>query len=627
MSSDDMFVPAKLEVHVRAIQEHPDIRFFHTNYYIFDEQRGLKCVLEEDPRNFVASVEFQVLHYLDRNCANGISIAFRRDVFETVGDFNEQYRYGQDFDMWLRINARYRARLIDRKTVVTRWHSQRDTSSFPEGGFYDSARACMEFLNTHSFSECFPAMGLTTPQGAAKAIKETMAVVFNSNAMMYKCYFNTALLERLCEWLSQYCPGDLKTALMPHLTGTIENIKKSELPEEVKTALLNFSENMMNDYHYTPHDFQKEAAQYARKILTSGHTEKVESIRRYLSLLNPENDHQNLNHDRQGPLVSVVMPAFNASEYIAKAIESVLYQSDSNFELIIVDDGSTDNTKDIIAGFKDNRIKYFYKENAGASSARNLAIQESQGSFIIILDSDDMMAPDFIVRHITEFENNPEADLVYCDDCLIDEDGQASRVITRPEYTEREFLIRDLFRCGFPVVPFRTCIRRKVFDQIGLYDEDLRVAEDYDMMCRFIKDGMKIHHLNDALYLRRMVSNSLSRNPDVRNAECHFEVVGRFADTFAPEELFPNVDWEKITPEKRPLHGKCLIAETYMAIAADYMKSNSPKIYIKAVLDLAHDELSGCLEMEPDDQNIRRLLQQCESVKQKYDEPVNQIVC
>jgi glycosyltransferase involved in cell wall biosynthesis len=626
LSSDDLFEPDKLEIHVQAFKEHPDIRFFHTNYYIFDEKRGLKCVLEDDPRNFVAPVEFQVLHYLDRNCANGISVVIHREVFEQVGFFDEKYRYGQDFDMWLRINAQYRARFIDRKTVVTRWHSNRDTCSFPEGGFYDSARACIEFLNAHTFSECFPALDLKIAKGAAKAIKETIAVVFNPNAMMYKCYFNTALLERLCEWLCQFCPDDLKRALMPRLAGTIENLKNSNLPQELKDALLEFSQNLEKDYHYAPHDFIKKAAESARKFLTCGNSKKVESIQRYLSLFNPHNDQQTLEDDLQGPLVSVIMPAYNSSGHIAKAIESVLDQSYQNFELIIVDDGSTDNTKEIIAGFKDNRIKYFYKENAGASSARNLAVQNSRGTFIVILDSDDMMAPDFILRHITEFENHPDVDLIYCDDQLIDDEDRPIRVIVRPEYTKRELLIRDLFRCGFPVVPFRTCIRRDVFDTIGFYDETLRVAEDYDMMRRLLRAGKKVHHLKDALYLRRTGRGSLSRNPDIRNAESHFEVMRRFAETFAPEELFPDIAWRKIAPEMRQLHGKLRIAETYMAIAADYVKSKSPEIYIQPVLELAYENLNNCVEIEPENMKILNLLKKCESIKYKYGSKVHQVV-
>jgi glycosyltransferase involved in cell wall biosynthesis/ADP-heptose:LPS heptosyltransferase len=331
--------------------------------------------------------------------------------------------------------------------------------------------------------------------------------------------------------------------------------------------------------------------------------------------------------NQSNPLVSIIMPAYNAAEYIAEAIESVLIQNYRNFELIIVDDGSIDNTRDIIAGFKDEKIKYFYKENAGAASARNLGIKKSQGAFLIHLDSDDMITPDFIAKHLQQFEKHPEADLVYCDDYLIDENEKPIRVIERSEYPDQKSLIRDLFRSGFPVVPFRTCIRRSVFDKIGFFDEDLLIGEDYDMMRRFAKSGLKIHHLKGALYLRRMTSDSLSRNYSAQKAKCHFDVLKRFTDTFAYDELFPNVAWDKISAQMRQLHAKCLAAVTYLAIGQDYVKSNSPPIYAKMAFRQACSELNDCLKIDPNNQQIQQLLQKCEFGEQKYDEQIQQAVC
>ncbi|UCC23545.1 MAG: glycosyltransferase, partial [Planctomycetota bacterium] len=169
-------------------------------------------------------------------------------------------------------------------------------------------------------------------------------------------------------------------------------------------------------------------------------------------------------------LVSVIMPAYNAAEHIAEAIESVLIQNYRNFELIIVDDGSTDNTRDIVAGFKDEKIKYFHKQNAGPSSARNFAIKQARGQYIMPLDADDMMTPDFIASHLQEFKKHPEADLVYSDVLLIDTNSNPIRVMKKPEYQDRRHMVRDLLRAGHPIVPFRLGIRKSVFDKIGLYD-------------------------------------------------------------------------------------------------------------------------------------------------------------
>ncbi|MGB2865501.1 MAG: glycosyltransferase [Sedimentisphaerales bacterium] len=331
--------------------------------------------------------------------------------------------------------------------------------------------------------------------------------------------------------------------------------------------------------------------------------------------------------NKDNPLVSVIMPAYNAAAYIAEAIESVLIQNYRNFELLIINDGSTDNTEEIVAGFKDKSIKYFRQENRGLAATHNAGIRHSRGEFVIKLDADDMMTPDFIARHLQEFEKHPEASLVYCDDYLIDRNDKPIRILKRPEYTDRKLLIRDMFRSGFPVVPFRTCIRKNVFDKIGFFDENLPVAEDYDMMRRFVKHGLKICHLTGALYLRKMTENSLSRNLTPQKAKSHFELVKRFVETFSYDELFPDVDWDEIPADKRQLHAKCLAVVNYLAIGQDFSQSNSTRFYANIAFEHACSELRDCLKIDPDNRQIQELLQKCELGRQRYEKHVQQAVC
>ena len=137
-------------------------------------------------------------------------------------------------------------------------------------------------------------------------------------------------------------------------------------------------------------------------------------------------------------------------------------------------------------------------------------------------------------------------------------------IINRPEYPDSKSAIADLFRCGFPIVPFRTCIRKSVFDEIGLYDERLIVAEDYDMVRRFIEHDLRMRHLSGPLYLRRMTVNGLSRVFNAAKAKSHFEVVGKFTETFTPEQLFPGVKWNKFPAEQKSLLAKCKAALVYL---------------------------------------------------------------
>jgi len=320
------------------------------------------------------------------------------------------------------------------------------------------------------------------------------------------------------------------------------------------------------------------------------------------------------------PLVSVIIPVYNAEKYIASAIESVLIQNYRNFEVIVIDDGSTDNTKQIIDSFGDEKIRCFYQPNAGLASSHNAGIKKSKGQFLIKLDADDIMTPDFIEKHLKIFEQFPETDLVYCDDTLVDEGDKVLRVIRRPEYSDTNLLIRDLFQCGFPVVPFRTCIKRSVFDKIGFFDETLCMAEDYDMICRFVKSGLKIKHLPEPLYFRRMTTNSLSRDSNLKKAQDHFKVVKRFTQVFTPQQLFPETNWQNIPEDQKKLLAKCRVALAFLAIGNEYIKTQRSD-YSSTAFEFAHNELNECLRLDPQNPQILSLLEKCKALQTQYSDP------
>ena len=397
---------------------------------------------------------------------------------------------------------------------------------------------------------------------------------------------------------------------------------RTELTKAIQSAVLNPGTNNENRRKFLQQHC--DSLNHDAAIKCSEHLQAIAQKHFYTE--QSKHDRLNLSGIHAEPLVSVIMPAYNAAEYIAAAIKSVLSQDYRNFELIIINDGSTDDTEKIIHDIKDDRIRYFRQENQGLAATHNTGIRQSQGEFIVKLDADDKMTPDFIARHLQEFEKHPEADLVYCDDRLIGSNDMSIRIISRPEYTDRKLLIRDMFRCGYPIVPFRTCIRRSVFDKIGFFDESLPVGEDYDMMRRFIKHGLKMRHLPSALYLRRMTESSLSRNLTPQKAKCQFELVKRFTETFRHDELFPDVEWDEMPANKIQLHAKCLAVVTYLAIGQDYLNSHSSGFYAKTAFDNACTELRNCLKIDPANHQIQELLRKCELGGQRYEKHSKQAV-
>jgi glycosyltransferase involved in cell wall biosynthesis/SAM-dependent methyltransferase len=367
---------------------------------------------------------------------------------------------------------------------------------------------------------------------------------------------------------------------------------------------------------------EEKPAQYPDNVLVD--TNILSGLRQ--GLRPDEQNFKSCYQARDNPLVSVVMAAYNAADYIARAIESVLIQNYRNFELIIVDDGSTDRTADIVHGFKDEVIKYFFKENGGVASARNFGLRKSNGSFIVILDSDDMITPNCIARHLQVFEQHTEVDIVYCDDCNIDQEDKPISVTNKPEYSDQNALISDLFRCGWAILPFRTCIRKSVFDKIGLYDERLIMSEDYDMVRRFVNYGLRMRHLPAALYLRRLTANSLSRRFNAAKAKSHFEVVRRFTETFTPKELFPDVRWDKLSAEQRLLLAKCKTALVYLGIGEQYLGSNAPD-FAEVAFEMACEQLEECCKIEPANPQVRYLLEKCRLIRATHLPSDRQPVC
>ncbi|MBR1151578.1 glycosyltransferase family 2 protein [Bradyrhizobium sp. JYMT SZCCT0428] len=174
-------------------------------------------------------------------------------------------------------------------------------------------------------------------------------------------------------------------------------------------------------------------------------------------------------------LVSIVVPAFNAAATIRETIVSALNQTHHNIEIIVVDDGSTDRTKDVVASIvrSDERVRYHYKPNGGVASARNLGIAEAKGAFIATLDADDLWYPTKVARQLERFQaSGPETALVYAWCCWIDDHGG---VIGYAPPTRLEGNILPQMCLGNVVISgSNALIKREALLAAGGFDETLR---------------------------------------------------------------------------------------------------------------------------------------------------------
>ena len=186
------------------------------------------------------------------------------------------------------------------------------------------------------------------------------------------------------------------------------------------------------------------------------------------------------------PTVSVVIPTFNRAGLIRDAIASVLKQSYSNLEVIVVDDGSTDSTAEVLNSFSDERLIFLRQENQGRSAARNRAIAQARGRYIAFLDSDDMYLEGKLQKQIDYMDSHPEIGMTYTSAICIDENGDS--LPHKYEATVSGMIHLDIaFFIPVTITLPTVMVRREVFDAVGGFDEAMYRFEDTDMWRRISK--------------------------------------------------------------------------------------------------------------------------------------------
>lgn len=208
--------------------------------------------------------------------------------------------------------------------------------------------------------------------------------------------------------------------------------------------------------------------------------------------------------------VSVITPAYNSADVIAETIASVLKQDYQEWEMIIVDDGSTDGLSQVVNEFaqKDERIKLFRQANAGASAARNTGIKNSSYDWLLFLDADDWVREDYLTKMISILQDDPSIDVVHCGWARVQKDGRLSKEVYGGEQT-------DMFPSLAYYSPFaiHCCIvRKKIIEDIGAFDTAFKTCVDWDLWQRVARTGARFCMAKEAMAFYRTRSNSLSSN-------------------------------------------------------------------------------------------------------------------
>ena len=213
-------------------------------------------------------------------------------------------------------------------------------------------------------------------------------------------------------------------------------------------------------------------------------------------------------------LVSVIMPTYNSGLTIEDSIKSVLNQSYKNLELLIIDDGSKDNTKELVKNIKDNRIKYFYKDNSGVSDTRNYGIQKASGKYLFFIDSDDKMDLELISSCMEHIELSDQVifgfNQIYSDrivNCHIDD-----KLINLSNEKEKyDFLINNFFEYYSAWNVWNRCFKKEILDEYNiLFDRSYSFAEDQVFCLEYLMHAKSIRLIDKCLYNYKINESSLS---------------------------------------------------------------------------------------------------------------------
>ena len=200
-------------------------------------------------------------------------------------------------------------------------------------------------------------------------------------------------------------------------------------------------------------------------------------------------------------IVTVIVPAYNYANFIGECLDSVLSQTFKSWECIVIDNGSTDNTQEIVKSYsnKDGRIKYHYTNQKGVSLARNLAVSLSHGTYLLPLDADDKIDPTYLEKAVNIMNQNPEISLVYCNAILF---GSVNKKWILPDFNYKAMLIENSIFCT-------ALIKKNEFLAVNGYNVNMVEGfEDWDFWIKYLANNKKVYKLNDILFYYRIKQHS-----------------------------------------------------------------------------------------------------------------------
>ncbi len=218
--------------------------------------------------------------------------------------------------------------------------------------------------------------------------------------------------------------------------------------------------------------------------------------------------------------VSIIIPVYNGEKYLSETLDSIIGQIFTDWEIVAVNDGSTDNSHTILQEYKSklgSKMKIIDQENSGVSVARNVAIDNSEGRYFAFIDSDDVWLPEKLEKQIAILDDNPDVALVYSDLLDLVRENTNTRKQILNKKLHRGHIFEPLFYFNF--IPLSSVVvKKEIIEKYGNFDAHYKIIQDYDLLLRIAEDNV-IDYVDESLLLYRIHENNISGNVERKERE------------------------------------------------------------------------------------------------------------
>ncbi len=249
---------------------------------------------------------------------------------------------------------------------------------------------------------------------------------------------------------------------------------------------------------------------------------------------------------KEEPFISICIPTYNRSKYLMEAIESALLQSYKNYEIVIVNDGSNDDTESIILNIKNNKIKYFFKVHTNAPDSRNRALKEAKGDYLLWLDDDDILHQDILEIYVDYINRYPDVEIFYCKLLTFNENkGQMGQYTYYDWYNKKDEIAAYLIN-GQPIPNPGTLVSKKVYDEISGFNIEFNRAQDYEFYSRvFMTKKFNVKYVDEFLLKYRLHQKNITSNLRGEiNLNYEIRILRKLLESQKISFFFPSYNWD-----------------------------------------------------------------------------------